>query len=85
MKYIVVPGASPSSAFVYIGAGAPLPADAKIPKFLKTRSILSGGDAPMVTFEGSQQGTQTPMESVPTERGDGEQRAGPRLVPDRIM
>ena len=72
----LISGASPSSAFIYIGAGAQLPPDAKKPKFLKAQPA-AGGDGPIVTFEGSQQG-MTPVESVEMEyKGDGEQRTSP--------
>ncbi|KAL4220009.1 metal ion binding [Mactra antiquata] len=42
---------SPSSGFVYIGAGAQLPPDAKKPKFLRAQQI-GGGDGLMVKFDG---------------------------------
>ena len=75
-KVCLISGASPSSAFIYIGAGAPLPPDARRPKFLKTQPATVG-DGPIVTFEGSQQG-MTPVEA--SEAGykeETEQKAGP--------
>ncbi|XP_060565293.1 ankyrin repeat and MYND domain-containing protein 1-like isoform X3 [Ruditapes philippinarum] len=66
-----VRSASPSSGFVYIGAGAQLPPDAKKPKFLRNQPT-AGGDAPMVTFEGPQGG------STPYDTGETESIKGPR-------
>lgn len=42
---------SPSSGFVYIGAGAPLPPDAKIPKSLQGQIHAHGDAAAMVKFD----------------------------------
>lgn len=63
--------ASPSSGFVYIGAGAQLPPDTKKPKFLRNQ-VLAAGDAPMVKFEGPQGG------STPNDMGETESVKGPR-------
>ncbi|XP_052215690.1 ankyrin repeat and MYND domain-containing protein 1-like isoform X2 [Dreissena polymorpha] len=62
---------SPSSGFVYIGAGAQLPPDAKKPKFLRTQAGLAAGDNHMVKFEGPHLG------STPTDE-EGEGFKGPR-------
>jgi hypothetical protein len=46
----MVTGRSPSPGFVYIGAGAALPPDAKLPKSLRGVD-MAGGDMAKVTFE----------------------------------
>lgn len=47
---MILIGRSPSPGFVYIGAGAPLPPDAKIPKSLKGMD-MGAGEMAKVTFE----------------------------------
>ncbi|WAR27282.1 ANMY1-like protein, partial [Mya arenaria] len=53
--------ASPSSGFVYIGAGAQLPPDAKKPRSLRAQPQPAPVESPMVKFEGPQRGS-TPKE-----------------------
>lgn len=50
MSMMILIGRSPSPGFVYIGAGAPLPPDAKIPKSLKGMD-MGAGEMSKVTFE----------------------------------
>jgi len=68
MKFIIVPGASPSNAFVYIGAGAPLPADARRQKsHLRNQGPF---ESPMVKFEHPQRGS-TPNDIAESEGARG--------------
>lgn len=50
LSLVILIGRSPSPGFVYIGAGAPLPPDAKIPKSLKGMD-MGAGEMAKVTFE----------------------------------
>jgi len=70
---LVLLGSSPSSAFIYIGAGAPLPPEARKPKFLRNQAqAAAAGEPHMVKFEGPYEGSST------HEAGEGDSIKAPR-------
>ncbi|XP_052783756.1 ankyrin repeat and MYND domain-containing protein 1-like isoform X3 [Mya arenaria] len=71
--------ASPSSGFVYIGAGAQLPPDAKKPRSLRAQPQPAPVESPMVKFEGPQRG------STPKELAEQEGHRGARWIYVKVV